>query len=107
MAVVIVNKPVIALIDFAGREKLAEMLEEFERLGIADVPKFDSYEVGHLNITEDMHYRLRKAKIEMEYRSFNGFITDVVLSYYVRRLGRETVEALLKLAPGGVSLGEV
>jgi len=107
MAVVIVTKPIIAMIDFVGREKLAEMLEEFEKLGRADVQKFDSYEVGHLNLSEDMHYRLRKAKIEMEYRSFNEFITDVVLSYYVRRLGREVVEALLKLAPGGVLLGKV
>jgi predicted CopG family antitoxin len=107
MAVVIVNKPIIALMDFVGREKLAEMLDEFDRLGRADVPRFDSYEVGHIHISEEMHYRLRKAKIEMEYRSFNEFITDIVLSYYVRRLGREVVEALLKIAPGGVSLGEV
>jgi hypothetical protein len=107
MAVVIVNKPIIALMDFVGREKLAYMLDEFERLGRADISKFDSYEIGHLNLSEDMHYRLRKAKIEMEYRSFNEFITDIVLSYYVRRLGREVVESLLKIAPGGVSLGEV
>jgi hypothetical protein len=106
MAVVITTRPIIALIEFVGREKLVEMLEEFESLGKADIPEFHSNEVGYLYMSEDVHYRLRKAKIEMEYRSFNDLVTDVVLSYYVRRAGRDVVEAMLKLAPGGVSDGE-
>jgi|YelNatPaOPRAMG01_1025707.scaffolds.fasta_scaffold36571_5 hypothetical protein len=104
--VVLTSRAVVALVELVGRDRLGEMIDEFERLGKADIPEYSSVEVKNLHVQEDIHYRLRKLRIEKEYRTFDDLLRDIVFSYCVRRVGKDVLARVLMLAPGGVLYGK-
>jgi hypothetical protein len=104
--VVLTSRAVVALLELVGRDRLDEMIDEFERLGKADIPDYSSVEMKSLYLHGDTHYRLRKLKIEKEYRTFDDLLRDIVFSYCARRVGKDVLAKVLMLAPGGVSCGK-